>query len=494
MHNLKVKSKGIEEDLERAIIEDEKDKALDLIKILSNVNYKNSNNKSFLQLAIEKGNLDIIKALLNKNVILEDKKDVTKIYDLALYDSYGLIDILIKKGYRLEEGVLEDNKYFCFLCYSTNAQEVEKFINHNKNINPVNIKDKYNRNLLTIASIGSKKDIIEMLINDYKFNINEKNGNEWGSLMYTVKNGNKKILNLLISYNINLNEKTNLKSTPLMLACKEGHKDIAKILIDKGANVNDKNDNGFTALMFSSKNGYTEVVKMLLDNGAKINDKNNNNYTALMISSGNNHKEVVEILLERGANVNDTDNQSATSLIKSSYHGHKEIVRILIEKGANLNDAEKDGCTALILASFKGHKEIVELLIERGANVNDRNNNGSTALMIASQNGNIEVTEKLLKANVNIYMKDELNKTALIHISEKLKLSKVISKKDKLIEIAYIIVKKMVEDYIQSFMSLNKSVNTPQDIKDNIHNDINLLYSLQKLPAELFAEIIMMLN
>ncbi len=77
-----------------------------------------------------------------------------------------------------------------------------------------------------------------------------------------------------------------------------------------------------------------------------------------------------------------------------------------------------------------------------------------------------------------------------MNISEKIKTCKDNSIEDKCIDLAYLIISKMAEDYIHLFISLNKNSSTPQEAKDEVNNHINILYSLQKLPIELFIEII----
>ena len=209
-----------------------------------------------------------------------------------------------------------------------------------------------------------------------------------------------------------------------------------------------------------------------------------------MLASQEGNIEIVKLLLEASANVNDKEIKGWTALMLASQEGNIEIVKLLLETKADVNEKNNNGDIALIIASRKAHKELVEFLIEKGANINYKGNKGWTSLIQALRKGHIEVVETLIKKGIDICGRDNSGKIVLTHVSKMLKSSKRKSEKDKYIEIAYMIVRKMAEDYIQLFISFNKSINIFQNIKDDIHDHINILYSLQNLPIELFEEVI----
>ena len=284
------KNKDINEDLVLAIINNETDKAIELIKQGADV-YHNHESTNVLELVLDKRNLDVLKILLKKEIELS-KDNTVKIYDLALDDfNYDIID-LIKDKYKLEEALIDKNKYFLLLCYTSNATEVRKFIEKN-NINPKEIKDKFNRDGLIISAVSNKMEVIKMLIEEYHFDINSKNNNGITSLMAACNQNNKETVELLIERGANVNDNEKDGWPPLMLASENGHTEIAKLLIDRGANVNKREEDKWTSLMIASQNGHAETLKLLIDEGANVNDKNNNGWTALMVASQKGHTETV---------------------------------------------------------------------------------------------------------------------------------------------------------------------------------------------------------
>ena len=115
--------------------------------------------------------------------------------------------------------------------------------------------------------------------------------------------------------------------------------DITKLLIDAGANTNFQNSSGDTILIMTAYRwGAFENMKVLLENGADINIKNNEGETALMYAA------------------KDKDNL--------------DKVKLLIKSGVDLNIQDNDGNTALSIAREAGNTEIIELLLEAGAKEN----------------------------------------------------------------------------------------------------------------------------
>ncbi len=162
----------------------------------------------------------------------------------------------------------------------------------------------------------------------------------------------------------------------------------------------------------------------------------------------------------------------------------------MIEAGANVNDKDYNEETQLMHALKEGHIDIVKLLLLNGAKINAKDKYGNTALILSSRSGYLEIVEKLLEKGANICHRDESYKTALDYISENFKNSQTKSDKNKFADTAYLMIGRMADEYTQLFKYLNKNLNTSKDLNDIVHNHINLLFNLQKLPRELFEKVI----
>ncbi len=446
------RNKDINKDLVIAIIKHRTDQAIMLMNRGADINYV-LDEKSILDLALDNKNTDVLKELIRRDVKI-NKKNITEIYDLALDDFNSELIDLIKDKYKLEEDLIDKNKYFLFLCYTSNSKEVKRFIEKNS-MKPLEVKDKKNRNALIITAMADKIDTFKMLIEVYNLDIQHTDSTEMIPLTAACVYNSKETLEFILK---SQNNYTNYIDKALTLAIEGGHTEIVKILIEKGANI----EEGKTLLEVASRNGYKEIVELLIEKGVNINKSNNDECDALMLASSRGHIKVVELLIEKGYDVNRRDcegnnalllailskkTEIAKTLIKAvaniderSYSGwtpltlassigNKELIELLIEAGADVNrkikentdyeyNTEEDSWTALMIASQNGHIEIVKTLIEAGANINHKSKDDWNALIIASQNGHIEIVKTLIEAGANINEKDVCGNTVLMITSQ----------------------------------------------------------------------------
>lgn len=81
--------------------------------------------------------------------------------------------------------------------------------------------------------------------------------------------GNREIVNLLISYNADVNAPNNIGATPLHWAALTNRKDIAQALIDAGAQVNAPTLQGKTPLRIAMEYQSRDAEEVLKKHGAK---------------------------------------------------------------------------------------------------------------------------------------------------------------------------------------------------------------------------------
>ena len=234
-------------------------------------------------------------------------------------------------------------------------------------------------------------------------------------LFDAARNGNIKIVRLLLDKGADVNAKDRSGKTAMILAAKNGHADIVRLLLDKGADVNAKADDDTTALMQAAEKGNVDVVRALLEKGADVNVRRLDGSTALMYAAKNDNVDAVRVLLDNGADVNATINsEGTTALIQSAINGYADVVRALLDKGADVNLTTIDGASALIEAAKNGHADVVRALIDKGADVNAEAWVGTTALIQAAINGHADVVRALLDKGADVNEKASVdNGTAL---------------------------------------------------------------------------------
>lgn len=182
----------------------------DIIDILLNYNYNNINYN--LQRAVEIGDLEKVKILINK------------------IDDINLLHI--------EYNPYEPTTLLMIACYYGYIEIVDLLIQKGADINAETNYSGFSGTPLSFAVEKNNLDIVKLLIKKGA-NVNGRcyAGEEYLSI--------------------------------LQLACYNDYKDIVSILIDNGADVNIKDGSRVTALSITLKNRNDEIIKILKKAGAK---------------------------------------------------------------------------------------------------------------------------------------------------------------------------------------------------------------------------------
>ena len=109
----------------------------------------------------------------------------------------------------------------------------------------------------------------------------------------------------------------NFNQTPLHIACENGNKEIVEFLISKGADVNAVDYILNTPLHIACSHNYFEIIELLISNGAEIMCYNENNAIPLhKACENNNSNRAVNLLLSKGSDVNFINNAGISSTKK----------------------------------------------------------------------------------------------------------------------------------------------------------------------------------
>lgn len=262
-----------------------------------NKKYKDRNDETALIVASKKGNLEIVKCLI------ENRADVNA----------------------------EDNDGWTALMYALNIGRIdiaEYLIEKGAKINAQNVNG---ATALLIASSYGHSETVKYLL-EKGADINIPNKSKSTALIEASSNRDLGIVKLLLS-------------------------EIEKRKKDY---LNAQDNYGFSALMYASYNLHLEIVKLLIENGAKVNEKNNGDWTALMYALDiSNNLKIEKPLSESEEDIIANNNGYTTSkwyLFKRSV----KLVEYLIKNGAKVNIKNKEGKTALDLAENEDIKKLLE--------------------------------------------------------------------------------------------------------------------------------------
>lgn len=359
-----------------------------------------------------------------------------------------------------------------------------------------------NRNILHLACINNKYDILILFVKSVKYFIKgDIDGNTPLHLLliggyfntfkklapkikdnniYTLTNNkNETILYLINKYNNNifkylLNKVDgidigfNAGNIPLLIynikQSTKYHDDYYKnieLLIKKGADINYPIN--LPPLCYSLYEQKTYLLDLLIKNGANVNIVDQNELTPLLIASENKDYETVKQLILHGANVNYINVLNDENIMKSAIlDKQNNTVDMLINNGFNLNNLDKDLNTVLHLAIINdlSYEIIFKLLYY--CNINKQNLNGETPLHLLVQKYNIDVFDVILEnKKLDIFINDQQNRTPLYYINKSLA--------DKFIDIA-------VNSYIKQLNDSGiKSEQLSSCVKDMEKDCVNII-------------------
>lgn len=171
---------------------------------------------------------------------------------------------------------------------------------------------------------------------------------------------------LIAGADVNFRDKAT-GTTALEHAVSNGNREMVQLLLSKGADVNARNSIGRTVLMMLDDDATSDLVWDLINAGAKVNDQDDGGDTALISIATVNNPEALKALIEAGAKVDLTNKEGQSALMMAASENCVNNVRALILAGSDLNAKDKEGKTAFTYALEGEHKGVLRFLRSRGA-------------------------------------------------------------------------------------------------------------------------------
>ncbi|UJR37800.1 hypothetical protein I4U23_030491 [Adineta vaga] len=276
-------------------------------------------------------------------------------------------------------------------------------------------QDMYYRQSLHVACQVGNYELVSLLLNSSKIDINSLDATDRNCLFYALSSGNEKIVNLLIEKNVTINIRDIVGDTPLHLAVQHPTNayELTKSLLTKQEGkdiINESAADGMKPLLLAASFQQADVIYLLLKNGANINGINNEEHTALHLACKSGCIRCAFYLIEVGGlDVNVRDLYQQTPLFYAFISNDYDLVQYLLACGAQLDIRDDENylpihAGLLLSKSDEIYKSnLIDLYKDKYENLlNDQDNTTKVSpLLIACMEGKVEVVQHLV-SNYNV--------------------------------------------------------------------------------------------
>jgi len=395
------------------------------------------NGKTPLQLAILRGNMRLVKILLDAgadiNVLSTGRQGESALHD-AVWVSDEMVELLLNRGAVIdipgrihcsrtalqsaaEQGATKLVAFLLNAGADVNAPAVTSLKESNQSIGATVLQcvvayysimrsEQVQVNVQCLVDAGADVNALPYWNPDQYDDENEEEPDtRYGitALQGAIRSGKIEVVQMLLEAGADINAPAAAGpyggKTALQEAVTKEHIELVQLLLTAGADVNapaTKNrSTGRTALQAAAETGKVELVQILLNYGADVDAPG---CSALPFACISKHAEqLLSTLLAAGADVNG-ELAGRTALHAAAAKGGVAIVQMLLRAGADVNAL---GCVALSLAAESTHAgQVVPILLAAGANATTEH--GSVALVSVAEQGNVDLVKLLLAAGADV--------------------------------------------------------------------------------------------
>lgn len=197
-------------------------------------------------------------------------------------------------------------------------------------------------------------------------------------LMTAAEEGNVEILNMLLTeFKANINFASRVKNTALLYSAIAGEIDNFEILLKAGAKIDTVGDRSQTALHYCCLKewpGHFKILNKLLET------LNSDVYSS---SSMTKKADFLELRNDNGE----------TALAVAFKMGHMEAARVIIDAGGDINTTTQGGNTQAHRCAFDGRINILKFFLSKKGDFKRLNDNGESPSFVAIKCEQLEGTK-----------------------------------------------------------------------------------------------------
>jgi len=240
--------------------------------------------------------------------------------------------------------------------------------------------------LMTIIKLNQIKledkiKVIKKLIergSDVNFVDSSKNN----ALIYAVNEKLLPVAEQLIEHGADVNFLTAYDNTPLVYAVEKRNLPMVKLLVNHGADINFHIENkNKTIIMYAIELGAVDIVKYLIDIGSDLQFSNLSIFFDIVEAiNKNGQKEIFEYIAQKHIEL------FTPNIVNEIISWDRlDLLKILVQNHLDVNIRDDNGNIPLVYAIKFNERQITNYLIENGANIFNINNAGQTIYDICNE-------------------------------------------------------------------------------------------------------------
>ena len=418
-----------------------------MLNSASQLSFEERTYYSPLTLACEKGDVRIVKFLLEKKAKVNgvDREDFTPLYGACVAGSMEIVELLLlkkakvnrfnKSGMTAAYGAVKSDNLQLLKFLESKGADLSIEAAHSDLVSYASASKKGNKCLEYLMKEGKGASSVGVYKLCFQY-VNSEDEKERESIIETLKS--------LIEggADVNLLSDKQYHGTALHLSCKCNEYELIKLLLENGAEPNSKTEKDDTPLMSmfflqrdkNAKKNTRKVVSMaalelMFQYKADPNAANKSGTTPFLylmashiFSTQKDDVELIKLFLDNGADVNSVDFAKNTPLHLAAKIAFPEACKLLVEYKADVNAKNNNEETPFFSAARYEHssdksKEIWNLLLENGAKI-EKNEDGDYPHFVASQRNKGHLFMIMLKQKISMKELDHDGNT-FVHLIAK---------------------------------------------------------------------------
>lgn len=276
-----------------------------------------------VEVASQKGHLEIVRLLVENDVPLDFKgrENTAPLLFAAEYGYLEIVRLLLKNGANIH---VHDDMALVAAAQEGHLEIIELLLENGADPGAQN-----SRSIKAAKAYGHTQII--KLLEDFKDSLNDR-------LIKASWDNNTAAVKLLLRAYVH---DPVVKYLSLGTASQKGNLEIVRLLLEDGAPLNFQGREDTAPLVVATYNGHLEIVRLLLKNGADIHVLNSRVLECFALKNKGEYLKIVKLLLETGVDFNSL-NGELPALRKGLVEGEDSHIEILKWLTENVASEEKN--------------------------------------------------------------------------------------------------------------------------------------------------------